>query len=105
MTTEIYKKLKVYEDKLSSALYSSYARFRSPELEDLSSILNEHRGSPLSRQERSCSRCFLKALQQLAKEYFAFQKSPWGKKADKAEEEPIVKEQENVEPKTEGNEV
>ena len=99
MTTEVYKKLKKFESKMSSAVNSGYARFRAPELEEFSSILVEHRGAPLSRQERTCPRCLLTTLKNVAADYFKFQSSPAGKKLEKLERE----EQEVVEHQEEEN--
>lgn len=83
MTTEVYKKLNVYENKLSSALNNGFARFTRPELDAFSEVVREHRGSPLTNQERSCSRCFLRAIKAVAEDYFAFKKSPRAKKIEK----------------------
>lgn len=79
MTTENYLAFKQYEQKLQSALHSNYARFTAKELEAFSQVLSNHRGTPLSRQERSCPHCLLAALKKVAEEYFKFEQSPRGK--------------------------
>lgn len=86
MKTEVYKKLKKYEGQLNSALRCGYARLTSPQLNEISDILNEHRGTALTRQERSCSHCLLQTLKRLGEEFYKFKDSPWGKKADNEEE-------------------
>ena len=79
MIKENYLAFREFEGKLSSALHSGFARFSSPELEKFSSILANHRGTPLSRQERTCPRCLLKTLKQVAEEFYKYQDSPRGK--------------------------
>lgn len=79
MKTEVYKKLKEFDKQLSSAVNSGFARFSAPELEKLSQAISEHRGTPLSRQERTCPRCLLKTLKQVAEEYYKYEQSPRGK--------------------------
>ena len=82
MKTEIYKKLKEFDAKFISASNTGFVRFSAPEVERFSSILAEYRGTPLSRQERSCPRCFFKTLKEVGNDYFKFKNSPRGKKVD-----------------------
>ena len=86
MTSEVYKKLKKFEGQLNSALHYNFARMRPGEVEEVSEALREHRGTPLTKQERTCSHCFLTAMKKLAADYFKFKDSPWGKKIDKGED-------------------
>ena len=79
MTKENYLALKEYEQKLSSAYNSGYARFTAQELEAFSQVLSNHRGTPLSRQERSCPHCLLVTLKKVAEEFYKYQDSPRGK--------------------------
>lgn len=79
MTKDNYLAFKEFENKLTSAKNSGFARFSAPELEKFSQILAKHRGTPLSRQERTCPRCLLKTLKQVAEEFYKYQDSPRGK--------------------------
>lgn len=79
MTKENYLALKEFENKLTSAKNSGFARFSAPELEKFSQILAKHRGTPLSRQERTCSHCLLTTLKRVADEYQKYEESPRGK--------------------------
>lgn len=79
MTTENYLAFKEFENKLASAKNSGFARFSAPELERFSQILSKHRGTPLSRQERTCPHCLLVTLKKVAEEFYKFQDSPRGK--------------------------
>ena len=79
MTKDNYLAFKEYETKLYSAVHSGYARFTAKEVEAFSKILERHRGTPLSRQERTCPRCFLSTLKKIAEEYNKYEQSPRGK--------------------------
>lgn len=79
MNRENYLAFKEYEKKLQSALHSGFARFTAQELEAFSQVLSNHRGTPLSRQERSCPHCLLTTLKKVAEEYYRYQDSPRGK--------------------------
>ena len=79
MTKENYLAFKEYEAKLSSAYNSGFARFTAQELEAFSQVLSNHRGTPLSRQERSCPHCLLVTLKKVAEEYYKYEQSPRGK--------------------------
>ena len=97
MTKENYLAFKEFENKLASAKNSGFARFSAPELEKFSSILANHRGTPLSRQERTCPHCLLTTLKKVAEEFYKYQDSPRGKA--------LIKELNNeVEDKPENNE-
>lgn len=79
MNKDNYLGFKEFEPKFNSAIHSGFARFSAPELERFSKALANHRGTPLSRQERSCPRCLLKTLKQVAEEFYKYQDSPRGK--------------------------
>lgn len=87
MTKDNYLALKEFENKLMSARNSGYARFSAPELEKFSKVLAEHRGTPLSRQERTCPHCLLTTLKKVAEEYLKYQESPRGKQLLKSMED------------------
>lgn len=87
MTKENYLAFKEFEQKLGSALHSGFARFSAPELEKFSQILSQHRGTPLSRQERTCPHCLLTTLKKVAEEYYKYEQSPRGKALLKQQEE------------------
>ena len=79
MTKDNYLAFKEFEGKLNSAYNSGFARFSAPELEQFSKVLEAHRGTPLSRQERSCPHCLLKTLKQVAEDFYKYEQSPRGK--------------------------
>lgn len=87
MTTEVYKKLKQYETKFQTAVYSNFVRFTSTELNAFNEILKEHDGKGLTNSQRTCPRCLLNAIKTVAAEYYKFKDSPWGKRIEKQEKD------------------
>ena len=74
MKLEQYKKLKDYEQHLSTALYCDYARNVTQKgFEILNGVYKEifNKDGGLGS---GCGKCNLKALKELAKEYFAYKK-------------------------------
>ena len=72
MKQEQYKKLKEYEHHLITALYCDYARnITTKGLETLNEVYKELFNKE-SELESGCGRCTLKALKELAKEYFNY---------------------------------
>ena len=72
MKQEQYKKLKQYEQQLTTALYCDYARnITTIGLQTLNEVYKElfNKESELGS---GCGRCTLKALKELAKEYFNY---------------------------------
>ena len=72
MKQEQYKKLKQYEQHLTTALYCDYARnITTAGLQALNEVYKElfNKESELGS---GCGRCTLKALKELAKEYFNY---------------------------------
>lgn len=72
MRQEQYKKLKQYEQHLTTALYCDYARnITTAGLQVLNEVYKElfNKESELGS---GCGRCTLKALKELAKEYFNY---------------------------------
>ena len=72
MKQEQYKKLKQYEQHLTTALYCDYARNITTEgLQTLNEVYKElfNKESELGS---GCGRCTLKSLKELAKEYFNY---------------------------------
>ena len=72
MKQEQYKKLKPYEQHLTTALYCDYARnITTAGLEILNEVYKElfNKESELGS---GCGRCTLKSLKELAKEYFNY---------------------------------
>ena len=74
MKQEQYKKLKQYEQHLTTALYCDYARnITTIGLQTLNEVYKE-----LFNKENEfrsgCGRCTLKSLKELAKEYFNYKK-------------------------------
>ena len=72
MKQEQYKKLKQYEQQLTTALYCDYARnITTIGLQTLNEVYKELFNKE-SELESGCGRCTLKALKELAKEYFNY---------------------------------
>lgn len=72
MKQEQYRKLKEYEQHLTTAFYCDYARnITTAGLETLNEVYKElfNKESELGS---GCGRCTLKALKELAKEYFNY---------------------------------
>lgn len=99
MRQEQYKKLKQYEQHLTTAFYCDYARnITTAGLQVLNEVYRElfNKESELGS---GCGRCTLKALKELAKEYFNYkekieermEKAREGK--NKEDNKPIVEEE------------
>ena len=72
MKQEQYRKLKQYEQQLTTALYCDYARnITTVGLQTLNEVYKElfNKESELGS---GCGRCTLKSLKELAKEYFNY---------------------------------
>lgn len=101
MKQEQYKKLKEYEQQLTTALYCDYARnVTSKGFEVLNGVYKElfNKDSGLGS---GCGKCQLKALKEIAKEYFAYKEKQEEKMAkaregkNKEENNTIVEEENN----------
>lgn len=74
MKQEQYKKLKEYEQHLTTALYCDYARnVTAKGFQTLNEVYKELFGKD-SGLGSGCGKCHLKALKELAKEFFAYKK-------------------------------
>ena len=78
MKTDIYKRLKPYENYLAQAR-KDYMRVPSPDFNALAEIYKDHFGKALTASERTCGHCQLRALKRLAEDYFKFKDSPYCK--------------------------
>lgn len=102
MKNEKYLELLPMEKQLKSAVASSYARLSSAEFEQFCSIYAELYGVELTRNEKNCNVCRLKALVKVAKDYFEYQNwylNRWGRRPEDPKPEEInneEKEQENA---------
>lgn len=83
MKTDIFLKLKEYEQKFFTAVHCNYIRFTSRELNAFNEIYKEHTGQALTPSQRTCPHCLLTAVKQIAAEYYKFKDSPQGKKIEK----------------------
>ena len=75
MKQEQYRKLKEYEQHLTTALYCDYARnITTAGLQTLNEVYKElfNKESELGS---GCGRCTLKSLKELAKEYFNYKET------------------------------
>lgn len=99
MTKDIYEKLQPYEAQLTSASKTNYARFEHGEFDKVADIYFELYAVKLSKSEKSCGMCKLKALKKIAADYFAYQEwynKRWKNKKE-SEGEPNSTEQNNAE--------
>lgn len=85
MKNEIYLKLNPIEKQLKSALLSNYARLSAKEFETFCETYHQHYGTALSRNEKNCNTCRLKAIKKIANDYFQYQEwyqGRWGRKPE-----------------------
>lgn len=85
MKNDIYLKLNPIEKQLKSVLLSNYARLSANEFDEFCSVYKQHYGEELSRSERNCNVCRLKALKRIANDYFQYQEwymGRWGRKPE-----------------------
>lgn len=78
MKLEMYERLKPYEEYFRQAR-KDYMRVPSTKYRELAELYAEHFGKRLTPGEMSCGRCQLRALKQLAEDYYKFQDSPYYK--------------------------
>lgn len=78
MKTEIYKRLKPYEEYLAQA-QKDYMRVPARKYAEIAEIYEAHFGKGLTASERSCGKCQLRALKRLAADYYKFKESPYCK--------------------------
>ena len=64
---------------MNTAINSHFARLTRTEVDELSDIVKEWRGSALTAGERNCTHCFLKVLTALGADFIKFKNSPRGK--------------------------
>lgn len=89
MKNDIYIKLNPIERQLRSAQDSNYARLSAAQFEEFCSIYKEQYGIELTKNERNCNICRLKALKKMAKDYFEYQGwyiGRWGRKPEDPKE-------------------
>ena len=95
MKNEQYLDLLPIERQLKSAQDSNYARLSATEFEKFCSIYGALYGVALTRNEKNCNVCRLKALKKVAKDYFEYQGWYVGRWGRKPEEPKPDKETEN----------
>ena len=90
MKNEQYLQLLPIERQLKSVQTSSYARLSAKEFEAFCNTYKDIFGTELTRNEKNCNVCRLKALKKVADEYFKFQGwylSRWGRRPEDVKEE------------------
>ena len=90
MKNDIYLKLLPIERQLESAIKSNYARLSSAEFEEFCNTYKEQYGVELTRNEKNCNICRLKALRLAGADFFAYRdwyKSRWGRRPEDSKEE------------------
>lgn len=99
MTKEIYDRLKEFEPQLTSAIKTSYARFGDKGFDVIADIYFELYAVKLTKSERTCGMCKLRALKKIAKDYFAYEEwyNKRFKKDKESQGEPNLTEQNNAE--------
>ena len=76
-----------FEKQLSTAKHTNYARFPHKELLEFDKVVEQWRGSGLTKSEKSCPHCLLVLLKKIADEYFRYMESPRGKALLKSQNE------------------
>ena len=85
MKQEIYLQLLPIERQLKSAQQSNYARLSAAEFEKFCNLYKDTYGVELTRNEKNCNTCRLKAIKKIAKDYFEFQDwylKRWGRRPE-----------------------
>lgn len=95
ITKEQYLGLLPIERQLKSALYSNYARISAAEFEGFCGLYKAIYGTELTRGEKNCSTCRLKALKKVAVDYFYF-KDTYFKRWGRNPEEPKPEKENNL---------
>lgn len=107
MKNEIYLKLQPIERQLKSAQVSNYARLSASEFAQFCDTYKEHFGVELTRNEKNCNTCRLKAIKKIAADYFQYQEwylNRWGRKPEDPKPEKETTPVEPVEPVENNNE-
>lgn len=89
MKNEQYLQLLPIERQLKSVQISSYARLSAKEFEAFCETYKDIFGVELTKNEKNCNICRLKALKKVADEYFKFQNwyiGRWGKRPEDIKE-------------------
>ena len=99
---EQYMKLLPLERQLQSARLSNYARLSAVEFDDFCEVYKDIYGVELTRMERNCNNCRLKALKKVANDYFYFKDTyfkRWGRNPEEAkvEDSEVEEKQDNNE--------
>lgn len=86
MTTSTYKELEPFKERLSYAKTVRYARFDKQEQGIFFRCYKEAFGTELTRAEKACPHCMLKACVRLYEAMLAFEKTPAYHKYKKGKE-------------------
>lgn len=72
MTIEQYKKSKQYESIFRNALNFDFIHLTYSEFEKISDLFTEIYGKSLTKSQKNCNTCRLKAIKDLGKDYFKY---------------------------------
>lgn len=86
MTTEQYKKLREFADKYEESRHG-YVRATKTDMDRFSVVYKEVYGREVNRSQRTCPHCIFKLFKTVAEDFWAFEKTPAGKKLLKRERE------------------
>ena len=94
MKKELYDKAKEFENIFKYAIKMDFLRVTPEVFNEIMEIYEEHFGKKLSKSQRQCNTCRLKAIKEIGKVYFEEQ--------EKQKEQKEQEEQEGQPPKSEG---
>ena len=97
MKKELYDKAKEFENIFKYALKMDFLRVTPEVFNSIMEIYEEHFGKQLSKSQRQCNTCRLKAIKEIGRVYFEEQE-----KQEKQKEQEKQEEQEGQPPKSEG---
>lgn len=97
MNTELYNKAKEFENIFRYALKMDFLRVTPEVFDSIMKIYEEQFGKKLSKSQKQCNSCRLKAIKELGRVYFEEQQ-----KQKKEEEKKKEQQQEEQQPKSKG---
>lgn len=75
MTKEVYEELQRFEKQIRGAQRNNYARFAHKDFLDFDKVVEKWRGTPLTKNEKGCSRCLLTTLKKIGGEYDDYERN------------------------------
>lgn len=88
MNTELYTKAKEFENIFRYALKMDFLRVTPEVFDSIMKIYEEHFGKKLSKSQKQCNSCRLKAIKELGRVYFEEQQKQKKEEEKKKEQKP-----------------